>query len=289
MATTWNPSDKSAGMTLSNGNLTATGGIGGNGVRAVHCLRSGKYYWEYTATTWTGSSACGLNTGSATVTTPSAVTVISLNANGSLNVNNGISIAFGVRANGDVVCFAVDFDNQLVWVRVGAAGNWNNSASFNPATGVGGVSYLATPISVQTLYPWAYSSGSGNAFTANFGDSAFTGAVPAGFTSGVPAVTPPLIAADTQIALEQWAMPNAQAQLTQVAQELWRSVAGTAAKSGVYTYVVAGGRSGLSGVVAETQTKTYAVAMPAVLTESYVAPPVVTGPSTQGARVMIMA
>jgi hypothetical protein len=46
--TTWNPSDKASGVTLSNGNLTAaTPGSGGSGVRSAVGVSSGKWYWEY--------------------------------------------------------------------------------------------------------------------------------------------------------------------------------------------------------------------------------------------------
>lgn len=42
-------------------------------------------------------------------------------------------------AAGNVLGCALDIDNRLVWFRTGT-GNWNNSGTANPATGVGGVS-----------------------------------------------------------------------------------------------------------------------------------------------------
>ena len=46
---TWNPSDKHADITLSNGNLTAANSVGGyKGVRATLGVTSGQHYWEIT-------------------------------------------------------------------------------------------------------------------------------------------------------------------------------------------------------------------------------------------------
>ena len=50
--TTWNPADKSATMTLSGGNLIATGSSWIAWVRAVDKKTTGKFYWEYKATVW---------------------------------------------------------------------------------------------------------------------------------------------------------------------------------------------------------------------------------------------
>ncbi|WP_024834549.1 hypothetical protein [Ruminiclostridium josui] len=45
---TWNPTDKEWGVTLSNGNLTATISGLSSGVRASLGKSSGKWYWECT-------------------------------------------------------------------------------------------------------------------------------------------------------------------------------------------------------------------------------------------------
>ena len=57
--TTWNPSDKSASLTLSNGNLTLSASALG-GVRAIDRQITGKFYWEVTATTWGASCVIGV-------------------------------------------------------------------------------------------------------------------------------------------------------------------------------------------------------------------------------------
>lgn len=104
-------------------------------------------------------------------------------------------------------------------------------------------------------------------------------------TYSMPSVVSTTQAQMTQVGLEQWAQGTARAQATQVAAEMWASV--STISQTVRTYPITGTRAGLSGTVAETQTRTYTVAMPAVLTEGYVTPAV--PPSTQGVRVMIMA
>ena len=51
MALTWNPDDKNANITLSNGDLTATAvGTSHKSIRATESKSSGKWYWEYTIT-----------------------------------------------------------------------------------------------------------------------------------------------------------------------------------------------------------------------------------------------
>src|ERR1700688_4047700 len=57
--TTWNPSDKSAGITLSGGNLVATGSASPASVRST-ASRLSKYYFEVTATTAGSNMAIGI-------------------------------------------------------------------------------------------------------------------------------------------------------------------------------------------------------------------------------------
>jgi hypothetical protein len=125
-----------------------------------------------------------------------------------------------------VVCIALDAGARLIWFRVGAAGNWNGSAVNNPATGVGGVAITNLGVGIQ-IYPSVCFGVIGDQITANFGDSAFTGAVPAGFTSGFTAgVVSPSNELATQIAAEHWGVgdPALSVQLTQIAVEQWAQV-----------------------------------------------------------------
>jgi len=79
-----------------------------------------------------------------------------------------------------VIGIAVDFSGQLIWFRVAPAGSWNGSGTANPATGVDGISIS---VIAGSRFPTMTGQG-GDAITANFGASAFTGVVPSGFTSG---------------------------------------------------------------------------------------------------------
>jgi hypothetical protein len=209
--TTWSTTDKSAGITLSNANLTATG-TAAQSLRAIDRQALGKFYFELTMNTSNISPYVGL-------IDPSVM----VNVNGTIFVNSlSTGIQLGVRASGDIFGIAVDLTNRLAWFRVAPSGNWNANAAYSPATGTGGVAFtggIGLP-----MYPWAYFNTAGN-IVANFGGSAFTGAVPAGFTSGFTAGA--VIGTNelaTQVAAEQWAsMIPPQMRATQAAIEQWAS------------------------------------------------------------------
>ena len=191
--TTWNPSDKSSTVTLTGSNLIATATTGSNGgVRTVDAHNSGKYYWEITYTTVnTNSLTTGLALVTADLTFASATGFTNLaRLNGNINVNgvaSGSSLGAAV-APSSKVGIAVDLTAKLIWFRITPAGNWNGSGTANPATGVGGVNISV--VATAAMYPFM-SGVSSDAVTANFGDSAFTGAVPSGFTAGWPGVSAP--------------------------------------------------------------------------------------------------
>lgn len=181
--TTWSTTDKS-NVTLSGGNLVATVPSGSGGVRNASGLSSGKYYWENTYTT--------LNSNSITVGLARAIAVVDgSNTSGIVfvaRITGGITVgavdsgsALGIIGAGAVIGIAVDLTAKLIWFRVAPTGNWNGSAAANPATGVNGIDIAS--ISTGPLFPWM-SGQTGDKVTANFGGSAFSGAVPASFTLG---------------------------------------------------------------------------------------------------------
>jgi len=90
----------------------------------------------------------------------------------------------------------------------------------NPATATGGVSiYLGGGIAA---YPFFIPNLASEQGTANFGDTAFTGAVPSGFTSGFTAgAVIPTNELLTQGALEQWGSGTPDLWATQLAVEMW--------------------------------------------------------------------
>lgn len=184
--TTWNPADR-VNTTLSGGNLVAAADFAGGGVRSAHSLSAGKYYWENTYTVLSSNAlTLGIALATASLTAPTTACAKIQRTTGNIlvnNINTGSSISGGSAiAAGSVIGMAVDFTAQLIWFRLGAAGQWNGSGTANPATGVGGLSI--TPIAGALF---AFMNGQQDTVTANFGDTAFSGTVPAGFTAGFPA------------------------------------------------------------------------------------------------------
>lgn len=231
--TTWSTTDKSAGVVLSNLNLTATVPSAAGAVRAVDEQNTGKFYWEFTlntnGSTWdfgAGIAASGVVLGYGSGGGVAGVSFTVDRANGFIwNGASSVGSVGGGIATGGVLCCAMDFTNRLGWFRNGAAGNWNNNVANNPATGVGGIAIPGVP--AFGLYPFAGFSGvaSGQNVVANFGDTAFVGAVPAGFTSGFTAgATIVTSEVATQVAVEQWAVGAPNMQLTQTVLEQWATV-----------------------------------------------------------------
>jgi hypothetical protein len=192
---TWEPATVAA-VTLSGGNLVATNTGTTSTNQGAHVAStsgktSGKYYFEMTWTAITGGGNYGVGIG----TTASTYTGMGNNATvGTMNFragntySNGSQVlgSVGAWGAGQVAGIAVDLDNRRFWVRTNPAGVWNQSATNNPATNVGGL-----VIPAGTMVPFVTFGGTSgsanNVITANFGASTFTGAVPSGFTSGWPA------------------------------------------------------------------------------------------------------
>lgn len=186
-------------VALTNNNLTATayGQTTTPGDRSLY-RSSGKYYFEGTVSTAVGAST-GLG-----ISNPSA-TYAGLSGNGTNGFQtyqgfapyyNGGSASgmgtFGAVPQGTTVAFAVDLGANLLWVRQGAAGNWNGTAGNNPATGTGGFSISA--IAGAGLAPTCLVAQTNDAITLNTGASAFVGAIPSGFSAWMQ----PLVVASPQ-------------------------------------------------------------------------------------------
>lgn len=179
-ATTWNPSDKSASITLSNGNLTALGTSSSGGVRAVQSRSSGLYYWEVTINVGAGGS-CNLGA----IGTGDSLTGITPGSGFNLRGGNGTLVTpngnfgggAGVYTTGDVIMFAVNLASTLVYV--GKNGSWIFSTDPNAQTG--GINYGGSPLTVK---PWYSPEANTAQATANFGATAFVYPVPTGFTAG---------------------------------------------------------------------------------------------------------
>lgn len=189
--TTWNPSDKGADVTLSGGNLILSDPIltgSQTGCRATDGYSSGKFYFEITAgSPNANSSGIGIARSAATfsgLVTNGANGAI-LRLDGSTRVAGAVGTATGLTiANGTVIYLAVDTGGKLIWW--GKSGSdWNGTVGADPATGTGGISFSGL---TGPFYPVGiFNSGSPTrVWTANYGDTAFSGSVPSGFTSGWP-------------------------------------------------------------------------------------------------------
>ena len=197
--TTWNPSDKAAGITLSGSNLTATCSTAGiPQVRSVasRAYGSGKFYCEFLI----GAHAAG-----ATSSEDMGIGIASLGSHSFSNylgqggtatgawarVNNiqayfnGGTTALGSGAvgalAGQVWAMAADLTGvgpTLWWRNVTIGTGWNFSGTPDPAAGTGGFtpglggSPWCIDVEIDVL---------NDALTLNAGSSAYAGAVPSGF------------------------------------------------------------------------------------------------------------
>jgi hypothetical protein len=183
VATTTYNGTPSAGIVMSNGNLTVTHGTTSNGVgvNSTAFLTTGKFYFEVTVQVATfGGNHLGIyqsGTFAAAVTTGKATAVV-VGASSNIYTNGANTTKnLGTTAVGDVFGFAIDLTNRLAWIRRNN-GIWNADAAANPVTGVGGVTIATGSFAPYVAFT---NSAANNAFTGNFGQSAFANAAPVGF------------------------------------------------------------------------------------------------------------
>lgn len=187
--TTFNPADLSQ-ITLSNGNLTATGtGAGGvdGGVRSITSKSSGKLYFEFTP-----SLAGGADTGFGVVNGSTAFTVYANDATGGANLyrsgnlwaggSNVVPTATPIWVNGNPIGIAIDVGAKLMWATVNGT-TWNNGAG-TPAAGTGGASFSGA--TGPFFFAFTNTNGNTDNVTVNAGATAFSFSVPSGFTAGWP-------------------------------------------------------------------------------------------------------
>lgn len=192
MAVTWNPADVTH-VTLSGGNLLATYDASNarGGVRASISKSAGKWYYELQYA-FSGASNEGGGWASASknfATTFLGGDTLSAGAyrDGSVYFNGGsLTSWIATPATSDWVAICLDLDNNKIWVKnLTQAGGWNNGSigTQDPGNNIGGGS-----VSTLTGTPWlpavAFDAiGTGTySFLANFGATAFQGAVPTNFT-----------------------------------------------------------------------------------------------------------
>lgn len=183
-------------VNLTNGNLTAThtNTTSNSGARSIALKSAGKFYFEYTQIASHGAADSVVILASATtynnVVGNTAANYVTMYRNtGNIfasTTNSGKTLSAGGVGAGDVYAVAVDLTAKRIWFRRNS-GNWNGDASANPATGVNGVTIPGVVTYAPAVTFGGGSTATNDAFTANFGASAFSGTVPSGYTSGWPA------------------------------------------------------------------------------------------------------
>jgi hypothetical protein len=200
--TTWNPADKQARVTLTNGNLTATRNDSFaeyDGVRATSSRGKGQFYLEQTAALIDSGNTAGWIGGFGTsgsmlggthgVPGGDALGIGAQSHGGAYLFDNSVNgqpvFTWAAPTQGDVLGFAVDLTKGLLWVKdITAAGNWNANASADPVAGILGV---GVPFG-DNIYPmWGGGDGtpaaSGWQTLTNFGASSFSGSLPSGYAA----------------------------------------------------------------------------------------------------------
>lgn len=176
MATTWNPSDKGAGVTLSGGNLgVSVLASGTDSVRATASEASAKRYFELAITSGTGAGmnlAVGVANASAAITGTflggDANAMVYRGSDGAVKQNATTRATFATFGSGDTIGVAFDATARTV--------------SFYKNNVLQGT--LSTNVPTGALYPVTGGEGGGTATagTANFGATTFTYTPPTGYS-----------------------------------------------------------------------------------------------------------
>ncbi|MBR1164232.1 SPRY domain-containing protein [Bradyrhizobium elkanii] len=178
--------------TLSNANLTATrSSTSTGGAASTSYQSSGQFYFEFIvgashgSTDFVGVMAASYGYFFAVNGNTGAGSGVWLGT-GAITTNGGTVATLGAAsASGNVIGVAIDCDNDRIWFRLNG-GNWNADPTANPATNAGGVALIAASYAPAVAFSPYGSPTIGDNITTNLGASAFSGAVPFGFTAGWP-------------------------------------------------------------------------------------------------------
>jgi hypothetical protein len=182
----WNPARADNRLAL-NGVTAAA--INGNytfdPVFTSYGATSGKYYWEteidtpsiYDTSVGIGNLSSGITDDQFLGSDGNSLGYFIY---GPLVFNGSIMAYLPPYGSGTRICHALDLDNHKYWVRVGAAGTWNNNPVANPATDTGGfalpASFWSSPVGpAVNLYTPS------DAVTGYFTPPSWIGISPSGF------------------------------------------------------------------------------------------------------------
>lgn len=180
--TTWNPADKAAECTLSNGNLTASFSVGDKGVRGIQGIdieSATGAYLEFTMVSAALDGFFGIATAAAPLTGSNCYAdagswLYALNGGGKVNTS---SAAYGSSYVDGYVGMMTIADGKVWW---GLEGTWFDSG--DPASGTNPAFSGLTGV----VYPYANNVGGGTAraFNLNCGQSPFAYNPPSGIMPG---------------------------------------------------------------------------------------------------------
>lgn len=187
---------------LSNGNMTAVVPNADNIIGTI-AVSSGKWYYEIEWDAGTSLSPGFANKGvkpdpGGATAYADQWTIRTYNAgsgDGRYYTETDTGSVLGTFSLGDVLGFAIDFDNDAVWVHQN--GTWLNSATISEVqAGTTTNAVWTGELSGKTIHPLAYAdSGTNGTGILNCGQIAFNTAIPAGFktlnTANLP--TPAII------------------------------------------------------------------------------------------------
>lgn len=179
---TWNPSDKSSSITLSNGDLTmAVPLVGGNHlVRAKKGMSSGKWYWEMKATAMNTNCCVGIAKAGASLSGyvgQDSQGWGKFATDGDIYNNQSVVFNGGSFVVNDIIGFAFDADSGKLFIHKN--GTYENSG--DPVAGTGQV---VSGLTSGPYYPAASDASSGSdscTIVANFGATAFVHTPPSGY------------------------------------------------------------------------------------------------------------
>lgn len=161
-----NPNDRNTSTTVSNGNLSITGGSN-LPIRSTFFVSSGKWYWEAVPTVYSSAVIVGIANASASLTN-----YIGVDANGygyastGARYNSGSGVAYGSTWGlNDVIGVAFDADaGTLTFYK-------NNVSQGTAYTGISG------------LFSPAFSTGTSTTVAFNFGQRPFSYTPPTGYNA----------------------------------------------------------------------------------------------------------
>lgn len=135
MSITWNPADKGANVTLSNGNMSAEANASNaDSVRATASKASGKWYWEILIDVNATDHVVGIGTSSASITEIPGYDANGYGYNASMGEkghSNTWDLYGDSYTTNDIIGIALDLDNGKIWF----AKNNVWQASGDPAAG----------------------------------------------------------------------------------------------------------------------------------------------------------